>query len=133
MKLLDVDMARQPCLVPGYFDRIDECLRAWTSTFERRELEALLIGAGVPASVVQRPTELCADPHLASRGFFITLHQSEVGDIPYDGFITRFSAKQNMLHKAAPSLGEDTERVLRDILGLDPDEIADYAAAGVLT
>ena len=90
-----------------------------------------MIAAGVPASVAQRPTELHEDPNLAARGFFVTLNHSECGPVPYDGFMTRFSAKPKMLHKAAPCVGEDTEYVLRELLGLDADTIAEHAAQGV--
>ncbi|HLF71597.1 MAG TPA: CoA transferase, partial [Dehalococcoidia bacterium] len=112
-------------------DAIDAALSAWTAEHEPFELEARLIEAGVPASVVQRMTDLHDDPQLAARGFFVPLRHSEVGELPYDGLITRFSAKQRMLHKASPCLGEDTDYVLRELLGLTPDEIADYAAQDV--
>jgi crotonobetainyl-CoA:carnitine CoA-transferase CaiB-like acyl-CoA transferase len=112
-------------------DRIDETLRAWTAGFERRELESLLVQAGVPASVVQRMTELHEDPQLAERGYFVTLNHSEIGPMQYDGLITRFSAKKTMLHKATPCVGEDTEYVMSEILGLSLDEIADLMVKGV--
>jgi crotonobetainyl-CoA:carnitine CoA-transferase CaiB-like acyl-CoA transferase len=110
---------------------IEAALVDWTRGFERRDLEERLVEAGVPASVVQRMTELAVDPQLESRGYWITLEQSEVGRMPYDGLMTRFSAKQTVLHKPAPSVGEDTDYVMREILGLTDDQIADYAAAGV--
>jgi crotonobetainyl-CoA:carnitine CoA-transferase CaiB-like acyl-CoA transferase len=111
--------------------QIDAALGAWTRGFEHGALERLVVEAGVPASTVQRMTDLQTDPQLAARGYFVTLNHGEVGPMPYDGLVTRFSAKREMLHKAAPCLGEDTEYVLREILGLSADEIADYAAAGV--
>ncbi len=114
-------------------DEIDATLAKWTARFERRELEALLVEDGVPASVVQRMTELVDDPQLASRGFFVPLNQSTVGEMPYDGLMTHFSAKREMLHGPAPSLGEDTERVMREVLGLSDEQIAEYAAAGIFT
>ena len=110
---------------------IDAAISAWTATQDRYELEAKLIAAGVPASVAQRPTELHTDPNLAARDFFVTLNHSECGPVPYDGFMTRFSAKKEMLHKAAPCVGEDTEYVLTKLLGLSDDQIAEYAAADV--
>jgi len=112
-------------------DQIDAALRDWTRAYEHGELERLLIEAGVPAATVQRMTDLQDDPQLRARGYFVTLDHGEAGPMPYDGLVTRFSAKQKMLHKAAPCLGEDTEHVMREILGLSADEIADYAAAGV--
>jgi crotonobetainyl-CoA:carnitine CoA-transferase CaiB-like acyl-CoA transferase len=78
-----------------------------------------------------RMTDLHKDPQLAARGYFVPLDHSEVGVIPYEGLVTRFSAKQEMLHKAAPCVGEDTHYVMSQILGLSDDEIAEYAAREV--
>jgi crotonobetainyl-CoA:carnitine CoA-transferase CaiB-like acyl-CoA transferase len=38
-----------------------------------------------------------------------------------------------MLHRASPCLGEHTEQVMREVLGLTDDEIADHTATGVLS
>jgi crotonobetainyl-CoA:carnitine CoA-transferase CaiB-like acyl-CoA transferase len=72
------------------------------------------------------------DLQLKSRGFFLTLDHAEMGPSHYDGLATHFSAKRQMLHKPAPCLGADTAYVLEQLLGLTPNEIADYATAGVL-
>jgi crotonobetainyl-CoA:carnitine CoA-transferase CaiB-like acyl-CoA transferase len=112
---------------------IDKALIGWTAQTERRELEALLIEARVPAAVAQRPTELHEDPNLAARGFFVTLEHGECGSVPYDGLMTHFSAKKTMLHKAAPCIGEDTDYILSELIGLSEDEIGDLAIAGVFT
>jgi crotonobetainyl-CoA:carnitine CoA-transferase CaiB-like acyl-CoA transferase len=112
-------------------DEIDAALAAWTRGLERQEVEQRCIGAGVRASVVQRTTEVVADPQLAARGYFEVHEHGEIGATPFDGLMTRFSAKHRMLHKAPPCVGEDTERVMREVLRLSEDEIADYAAAGV--
>ena len=112
-------------------DKLDDALSAWTAGWERRELESLLVNAGVPASVVQRMTELHEDPQLAERGYFVTLNHSEIGPMQYDGLVTRFSAKKEMLHSASPCVGEHTEYVMSQILGLSLDEIADLMVKGV--
>ena len=110
---------------------IDAAISAWARGWERRELEQALIQRGVPASVVQRMTELVEDPQLVDRGYFVTLDHGVTGPTPYDGLMTRFSAKREMLHNAAPRVGQDTDFVMREILGLSQDEIAEYAVAGV--
>lgn len=112
--------------------RINLAIARWTRTMDPWELEALLVAAGVPAAVVQRPTDLYRDPQLRERGFFVTLDHPEMGPTPYDGHATRFSAKPVMLHRPAPLLGQHTEMVLRDLLCLPPDEIADLAASWAL-
>jgi crotonobetainyl-CoA:carnitine CoA-transferase CaiB-like acyl-CoA transferase len=110
---------------------IDAAIGAWTGGLERREVERRCIEAGVPASVVQRMTEVVADPQLAARDYFQVHDHGEIGPTPFDGLMTRFSAKRVMLHKGPPCVGEDTERVMHEVLGLSDDEIADYAVAGV--
>ncbi len=112
-------------------DLIDEAVKEWVAGFDPFELEKLLAQAGVPASVVMRMTDLHKDPQLAERGYFVPLKHSEVGVIPYEGLVTRFSAKREMLHKASPCVGEDTHYVMSEILGLSDDVIADYAAKEV--
>ncbi|MBT5773251.1 MAG: CoA transferase, partial [Dehalococcoidia bacterium] len=114
-------------------EAIDEALAAWCADRDPFELEAELAAAGVPASVAQFATDLYEDPQVAHRGFFVTLDHAVMGPTPYDGLITRFSAKQEMLHKAAPALGEDTITVLTQFLGMSEDEIAVAAAAGALS
>jgi crotonobetainyl-CoA:carnitine CoA-transferase CaiB-like acyl-CoA transferase len=114
-------------------DAIDAALAGWALQQDHREVERRLVEVGVPASTVQRMTDLHQDPQLTWRGYFVPLRHTEVGEIPYDGLITRFSAKRTMLHKASPCLGEDTDYVMRSILGIADEEIAAYAVQGVFT
>jgi len=114
-------------------EAIDEALLAWCADREPFELEAELSEAGVPVSVAQFATDLYQDPQVAHRGFFVTLNHTVMGPTPYDGLITRFSAKQEMLHKAAPIMGEDTVHVLTEFLGMSADEIEVAAIAGALS
>jgi len=44
-----------------------------------------------------------------------------MGATPYDGPVTKFSETPAQLRKAAPALGEDTDLVLRELLGLTGD------------
>ena len=114
-------------------EALEVAIGDWTRDLDGRELEAELVAAGVPASVVQRMTELHEDPQLAARGFFQVLPHSASGFVTHDGHATHFSAKREMLHSSAPLLGEHTEYVLRKFLGIDDASIAEYAAAGALT
>jgi crotonobetainyl-CoA:carnitine CoA-transferase CaiB-like acyl-CoA transferase len=126
--------------VPAETGDIEQCQAAYAPVAARladwcRERDAwsaveLLCEAGVPAAVVQRPSDLYDDPQLAHRGFFVTCDHTVMGPTPYDGPVTLFSDTPPRL-TAAPCLGEHTELVLRELLGLSDEEIADHAAAGV--
>jgi len=113
--------------------QIEDRLRAWCAPQDAFELAERLRAAGVPAYAVLFPTDLYEDPQLKHREFFVTLNHAEMGPTPYDGFVTKFSATPPRLANPGPILGQDTDYVLREILGLSEDEIIEYAVAGVLT
>lgn len=112
---------------------LDAVIAAWCATRDAFAIADELTAAGVPASAVLRPTDLYADPQLLHRQFFRTLEHGEMGPTPYDGLVTRFSDAPTGPHRAAPCLGQHTMWVLEEVLGLEAQEIAELAAAGVLS
>ena len=110
---------------------LNERIAKWTAGRDPWALVSQLQWRGVPASVVQWPSDLYNDPQLEHRGFFVTCHHTVMGTKPYDGPVTLFSATPPRL-LAAPCLGEHSEYVLREILEMDGDSVAELAAAGVL-
>ena len=112
--------------------RIDAALAAWCADQDGHEIATMLADAGVPASAVQRASDLYHDPQLAHRGFFVTLDHPAMGPTPYDGFATHFSETPGRLSKPAPLLGEDTHHVLTELLGLSAETVALYAESGAL-
>ncbi len=111
-------------------DKLDAALAAWCRDQDPWDLEALLLRAGVPAAVVLRPSDLYTDAQLAHRGFFVNCEHGVMGNTPYDGPATIFSETPARLH-AAPFMGQHTDEVLREVLGMSDAEIAEYAASGV--
>ena len=107
-------------------------LAAWCAYRDPFAAEQTLIDAGVPASVVQRPTDAIQDPQFEARGFMQVLPHSECGDVLHWGFCTRFSAKPEMVRTAPPCIGEHNEQVLRDVLGHSDDEIEALIAEGAI-
>ena len=115
-------------------DEINNYLTEWCVAQNGRELESKLIDAGIPASVVQRTSELYSDEQILHRAFFETHQHALMGPTPYDGHSTQFSARSgNYLRGPGPIMGEHTFEVLSDILGMTADDIGDAAAAGTFT
>jgi crotonobetainyl-CoA:carnitine CoA-transferase CaiB-like acyl-CoA transferase len=115
-------------------EEINEYLAQWCVTQDGRELESRLIDAGIPASVVQRTSELYSDDQITHRAFFETHEHALMGPTPYDGHSTIFSARPgDYLRGPGPIMGEHTFEVLADILGMTADDIGDAAASGTFS
>jgi crotonobetainyl-CoA:carnitine CoA-transferase CaiB-like acyl-CoA transferase len=111
---------------------IEDALRDWCAGQTHEAAVDALAAAGVPVSLVQRPTDLYNDPQLAHRKFFVTLDHCEMGPTPYDGPVTIFSETPAVLRKAGPCLGEETHEILSAVLGVDDATIEAAAEAGAL-
>ncbi len=112
---------------------LDAALAARARTWSAEELTARLQAAGVAASIVADAADLCLrDPQLAARDYWQTVATPEGGSVTYDGVPARLSATPGRVTAPAPLLGEQTDVVLRDVLGLGPDAIADLRAAGAV-
>ena len=110
-------------------DELDRLLAEATIAAERYDLMNRLQQRGVPAAVVQKADDRCErDPQLKARGYLVPLPHSEIGTWPIEGFPAKFERLPadvgGLPHRGAPMMGEDNDRVYRDLLGLSPEEIA---------
>ena len=90
-----------------------------------------LQAAGIEAVPVQDFGDLHADPQLAHRGHFVPLTHPFLGPGLYERNGFRLSDATGGYDRSGPTLGQDQDWVLGDLLGLDPDEQAALAADGV--
>src|SRR5262249_17068535 len=95
-------------------------------------LAASLQAAGVDAAPVADLADLHADPQLAHRGHFRRVDHPVLGSHPAETHAIRFSAMEPRLRAPAPRLGEHTEAVLHDLLGMSAEEIGRLRGLGVL-
>ena len=89
-----------------------------------------LQAAGVPAGVVQRESDLLADPQLAHRGHWIRTQHAHLGTLLVERAGFRLADAPGGYTHCGPLLGEHTDAILRDVLGLDAAEIARLLRAG---
>ncbi len=113
-------------------DALDALIADWAAQQHGPSAFATLQAAGVPAGLVQRASEVLADPHLAARGYYAYLDHPEAGVRAYDGPPVRLSATPVELRRSAPLLGEHTIEIATTILGLSEDETATLIAEQVL-
>ncbi|VCU69427.1 Formyl-coenzyme A transferase [Pigmentiphaga humi] len=76
---------------------------------------ALLERAEVPAAPVRGIADLLDDPHLQSVGFFLSAPHPTEGELRMPGFPARWSATPPSYRRPAPTLGQHTEEILREL------------------
>jgi benzylsuccinate CoA-transferase BbsF subunit len=113
-------------------DAIEDALADWTRPHDARALADRLQAAGVDAAAVADFADLHDDPQLAHRAHFRPVEHAVLGAHPAETHAIRFSAMAPRIDHPAPRLGEHTEQVLRDLLGLPAGEIARLRDDGVL-
>jgi formyl-CoA transferase len=98
-------------------------ISAWTS--QRTKLQAMeeLGQAGVPAGAVLTTAELAEDAYLRARGMFVTMQHPVRGPIVMPGFPIKLS-NSNVPVEPAPLLGQHTDQVYRELLGLSDAQLA---------
>jgi len=96
------------------------------------ELGMTMEEAWVPAGVVETAEDLFHDPQLEHRGHFVVLDHAEMGRHSVGTAVFRLSKCPNSPKFAAPLLGEHNEYVLKELLGMSDEEVADLMAEGAL-
>jgi crotonobetainyl-CoA:carnitine CoA-transferase CaiB-like acyl-CoA transferase len=94
---------------------------------------AVLTEAHVPCAPVRTAAEVVNDPHLGERGVWVDVDHPRRGKtrVPISPIRLHGSAPATV-ERPAPLLGQDTDRVLGEILGLGADDLAALHAAGVI-
>lgn len=112
---------------------LDKLVGEWTIGRSPEEVMLLMQQAGVPAGIVQDGEDLLvADPHLRSRGYYVYLDHCETGHSAYDSMGYRLSATPGRQSLPAPRIGEHTEYVCKEVLGMSEEEVTNYVIEGVL-
>lgn len=110
-----------------------ELIAEWTSARSAEDAMHILQKAGVMAGVVQSAADLAdRDPQLKRRGFFVTADHPELGPMRLEGMAIKLSRTPGRVRRGAPLLGEHTDFVARDLLGLREGEVNQLLLEGIV-
>lgn len=96
------------------------------------EWVALLEQAGVPCGPINDLAQVFADPQVQARGLRLDLPHPLAGSVPQVASPIRLSETPVEYRKAPPMLGEHSEAILQELLGLGFDKILSLRQAGVI-
>ena len=96
------------------------------------EWVAQLESAGVPCGPINDLAQMFQDPQVLARGLALSIPHPLAGSVPQVASPIRLSETPVEYRQAPPLLGEHTEAVLSELLGLDEQAVRQLRAAGVL-
>jgi benzylsuccinate CoA-transferase BbsF subunit len=111
---------------------LEAMITEWTSTLTAPEAESACQAAGVPAHRASTSADFVTDPQLAHRGHLIRLPHPVFGGVVVEAPRYVLSDTPGSVTRVAPTIGQDTVEVLRNILGYRPERVADLEQQGVL-
>lgn len=111
---------------------VDGLVSGWTGARSRDDVVEACLDGGVPCAPVNTVADLFADPHIRARGNLVEMMDAVAGAITVPGVVPTLSGTPGRIDHLGPTLGADTDAVLRERLGLDEEAIAALRRDGVI-
>jgi crotonobetainyl-CoA:carnitine CoA-transferase CaiB-like acyl-CoA transferase len=108
-------------------DLLSPAIRAW----QGRALEAKLVEAGIPCSLVNDFAEVFGDPHIRARNVITEVEHPRMGKMKAVRNPVLADRDGPAITRAAPVLGQHSAEILRD-LGYSGERIAALESSGVI-
>lgn len=101
-------------------------IEKWSADYEVEDIVEKCLGGGVPAAPIYDLSQVIMDAHIVEdRGMFPEMEHPVIGKHHVNGWAIKMSDTKLRIWKTSPLLGEDTERVLGDLLGYASERIAE--------
>jgi crotonobetainyl-CoA:carnitine CoA-transferase CaiB-like acyl-CoA transferase len=113
-------------------DALEDVVTAWTQERSAEEATQRLQQAGIASYPSLNGWDMLANPQAEARRFFVELEHEEVGTRRHLGIPWRMSRTPCQIRRPAPMLGEGTDYVLEQIIGLSQPQVASLREKNVL-
>ncbi len=112
-------------------DEIDAAIGDWAQTQTVDKVLEQLAKAGVPAGKIYTIADIAADAHYAARAMLEQVVLDDGSTVSVPGFVPKLSLTPGAHRRNAPTLGQDTDAVLREV-GLTEAQIQELRQRGVV-
>ncbi len=110
--------------VVEHTDELNDMIEAWTMERTKYEVFHILGKAGVPCGPTLNAEDIYTDPQLLAREMIVTLEHPDRGAFMVPGCPVKMSDSPAEL-QIAPSLGMQTEEVLKELLQMTDGDLAE--------
>jgi succinyl-CoA:(S)-malate CoA-transferase subunit B len=103
---------------------VNEIVRDWCGSLTREEVLERCYTTGAPAGPLNNIADIFGDRQFHARRNLVTIDEEDTGEtIVVPCVIPRLSETPGQIRHLGPKLGEHTAEVLRDLLGMDDQQI----------
>ena len=113
-------------------DELDRLISDWTRTRSAESVAHALQNRGVPSGIAHTCEGLHNDLQLTYRNHFVNVEHAEIGMSRYESQAIRLAGTPGEISRSAPLIGEHSQQVLTDILGMNDDEVLRLAETGAI-
>ena len=113
-------------------DAINALVAEWTSSQSAVEVERACIAHDVPVATAYSARDIALDPHFAARRDLVAVDDPVLGPLRQQAPYPRLVGEQQPLPTGAPELGAHNREVWCDLVGLEPSELEELQAKGIV-
>ena len=113
-------------------DMIDAPVAEWIGDRDYEEVSAAFQDAGAALAPVYDIEQLMNDPHVQEREVITTIDDEDLGPLKMQNLIFRMGGTPGAIRHGGRRLGQDTDSVLDDLLGISGDKLDELRSSGVL-
>ena len=110
---------------------IDQVIGDWTILHNVIDVLNILETAKVPAGKIYTAADIATDPHFIAREMILSQKEDDGSELLVPGVVPKLSRTPGTIQRKAPAIGQDNEKILKDI-GLSDDQINALYAKGII-
>lgn len=114
------------------WQQIEAEVEKWTSPQRRDDVARAVASGGIPSAPVRTLPEVGSDPHIFERGVVREVEYPGRGTVKVIGTPIKLATHPEPDLRSPPTIGQHTDEVLRERLGLSRDAIAELRREGAI-
>ncbi|WP_026676313.1 CaiB/BaiF CoA transferase family protein [Fictibacillus gelatini] len=115
-----------------FADFLDRIIEDWTIKRELKEALRILDQYDIPAGSIYSVEDMFKDPHFLARDMICEVEAGQLGKLKVPGIVPKLSETPGSIKWAGPKLGEHTEEVLKETLGITEQKYKELKDSGVI-
>lgn len=117
-------------------EKINAAFAEWSITVPAEELMQFFVDLRIPSGIVKDVNELLSDPQILAREMVIDIDHPKLGAVKTFNLPIKFLGSETGVKAGEkpldPAIGEHTEAILTNLLGIDKETIARLKNEGVI-